>query len=82
MTKKASSIPDYNFQVYIILNRQIVLCDLKKSRIKSWQRIDCALGNKEFCFWQDKKAENAVFIISDVGTRGIYMTLALGTAKF
>ena len=27
-----------------------------------------ALGNKEFCFWQGKEAENVVFFISDVGT--------------
>ena len=26
------------------------------------EKIECALGNKGFCFWQGKKAENVVFL--------------------
>ena len=43
-------------------------------------RIKYALGNKEFFFWQDKKAGNV--FISDVGIRSICLSLSLGTAKF
>ena len=41
------------------------------------------VGHRVICFWQDKKAEIDLFdFISDVGIRGIYLSLALGTAKF
>ena len=33
------------------------------------EKIKCALGNKEICFWQGKKA---VKLYSDYRTRGIY----------
>ena len=26
------------------------------------EKIECALGNKELCFWQGKKAKNVVFL--------------------
>ena len=45
------------------------------------EKIECALGNKEFCFWQGKKAENVLFFISYVGSRGIYLSPTHGTAK-
>ena len=38
-------------------------------------------GNREICFWQDKKA-TIVLIFENVGIRGIYLSLAIGTAKF
>ena len=41
------------------------------------EKIECALGNREF--WLGKKTENGV-VISNVGTRGIYLSLT--TAKF
>ena len=34
----------------------------KKMHDLDEEKIECALGNKEFCFWQGKKAENAVFL--------------------
>ena len=40
------------------------------------EKIECALGNKEFCFWQGKKAKNVMFIFLASGLT------ALGTAKF
>ena len=43
------------------------------------EKIECALGNKVFCFWKGKKAENVFFL--DVGTHGTYLYLNLGTAK-
>ena len=43
-------------------------------------KIECAVGNREICFWQSKKAE--IVLISNVGICGIYLSLALGTAKF
>ena len=33
-------------------------------------------------FWQGKKAENVLFLFLTVGTRGIYLSLTLGTARF
>ena len=45
------------------------------------EKIECALGNKEFCFWQGKKVENVLFFISYVGSRGIYLSLTHG-AKY
>jgi len=45
------------------------------------EKIECALGNQEFCLWQGKQTENVVFI-SDVGIHGIHLSLTLGTAKF
>ena len=44
------------------------------------EKIECALGNEDFCFWNGTKAENVY--ISDVEIRGIYFSLTLGTAKF
>ena len=46
------------------------------------EKIECLLGNMEFCFssWQESR-EFCVFIY-DVGTRGIYSCPTLGTAKF
>ena len=35
------------------------------------EQIERAIGNKEFCYWQDKKTDNTVFSF-----------LTLGTAKF
>ena len=40
------------------------------------EKIECALGNKEFCFWQDKKAKNVMFIFLALGLA------TLGIAKF
>ena len=40
-------------------------------------KIKCAVGNREMGLWLGKKAEN----VSDVGICGIYLSLALGTAK-
>ena len=45
-------------------------------------KIECAVGNREICVWQGKKAEIVFDLISDVGICGIYLSLALGTAKF
>ena len=45
------------------------MCNLDKENIYS------ALGNKEFCFWQAKP--RMLCFISDVGTRGIYLSLTL-----
>ena len=28
------------------------------------EKVECALGNNEFCFWQGKKAENVVFLFN------------------
>ena len=48
--------------------------NLKKIFNLDEEKIECALSNKEFCFWQGKKAENVLFLfISDVGTHGIYL---------
>ena len=61
---------------------------LKKEDVHIWcnlgeEKIEFALGNKEFCFWQGKKASRKYFdFISDVWARGIYLSLTLGTAKF
>ena len=45
------------------------------------EMIECApLGNKELFLWQVKKAEDV--FISDVGIRGIHLSLTLGIAKF
>ena len=41
----------------------------------------CTWPQGGFGFWQGKKAEN-FFLISDLGTRGIYLSQTLGTAKF
>ena len=41
-------------------------------------KIKFAVGNREMGYWQGKKAK----IVSDVGICGIYLSLALGTAKF
>ena len=47
------------------------------------EMIEFALGNRALFFWQDKKAYNVVcFFISDIGIRGIYLSLTLGSAKF
>ena len=42
-------------------------------------KIVCALGNKEF-FWQGK--DRIREFNSDVGIRGIYLSLTLGIADF
>ena len=54
-----------------------------KVRNKDEEKIECALGNMELCFWQGKKAEYVVFN-AGVGIRGPYLSLTLGTgnAKF
>ena len=46
---------------------------MKKDRMGGW---------KQRCFWQGKKSRDYFDFISDVGIRGIYLSLALGTAKF
>ena len=47
------------------------------------EMIEFALGNRALFFWQGKKAYNVVcFFISDIGIRGIYLSLTLGSAKF
>ena len=47
------------------------------------RKIECAFGNREICVLQGKKAEIVLILcISDVGICGIYLSLALGTAKF
>ena len=52
---------------------------LKKMFNLDEEKIEYALGHKELGFRQDKKAENVVFFFftSDVGTRGIYLSLTL-----
>ena len=35
------------------------------------EKIECALGNKEFCFWQGKKAENVVFLFLTSGLAAV-----------
>ena len=35
---------------------------LKKMFNIDEEKIECEFGNREFCFWQCKKAENGVFI--------------------
>ena len=54
---------------------------LKKMFNLHGEKIECALGNEDFCFWKGTKAAN-VYYISDVKIRGIYFSLTLGTAKF
>ena len=39
------------------------------------EKIECALGHKEYGFWQGKKTKN-------FGIRCINLSLTLGTAKF
>ena len=46
------------------------------------EKIEFALGNRALFFWQGTKAENVVFLISDVEIRGIYLSLTLGASKF
>ena len=44
-------------------------------------KIECAVGNREICFWQGKIARIAWFeFISD--SLYSFVSLALGTAKF
>ena len=43
-------------------------------------KIECAVGNREICFWQGKKA--GIDFISNVGICGIYLSLALGTWNY
>ena len=57
-----------------------VFITLKKMFNLDEGKIECAVGNREICVWQSKKAE--IDFISDVGICGIYLSLALGTAKF
>ena len=42
------------------------------------------IGNREIGFWQGKKAEFVLilFVTSVAGICGIYLSLALGTAKY
>ena len=44
------------------------------------EKIECALGTEELCFWQGKNAQIVFF--SDVWTRDIHLSLTIGTAKF
>ena len=46
------------------------------------EKIEFALVNRALVFWQGKEAEHAVFFISGVEIRGIYLSLTLGSAKF
>ena len=38
------------------------------------EKIECAIGNSEFCFWQGKKAENAVFLILTSAWRDLFFS--------
>ena len=62
---------------YFIYFKKILLYFYETNEIKNnvkcnldEEKIECALDNRQFCFWQGKKVK-CVFI-SDVGTRGIY----------
>ena len=46
------------------------------------QKIERALGNKEFCFFGRARMPRMVCFISDIGTCGINLSLTHGTAKF
>ena len=43
-------------------------------------KIECTIENREMCFGRARKSRLFDFI-SDVGIRGINLSLALGTAK-
>ena len=44
--------------------------------------IEYAVGNREICFWQGKKVEIDLILFLTTGILRIYLSLALGTAKF
>ena len=45
-------------------------------------KIECAVGNREISFLAGQESRDFFDFISDVGIRGIYLSLALCTAKF
>ena len=45
------------------------------------ERIESALGNREILFSAGKEGRECCISICDVGIRGIYLSLTLGTAK-
>ena len=71
-----NSVAIQTFVITIQLSRQT-----KKMFNLDEAKIECALGNRELFFGRARRRDCCVFI-SDVGTRGIYLSLTLGTAKF
>ena len=45
-------------------------------------KIECVAGNREICFLAGQESRDCLDFIYDVGIRGIYLSLALSTAKF
>ena len=45
-------------------------------------KIECAVGNSEIYVLAEQESRDCFDFISDVGFCGIYLSLALGTAKF
>ena len=47
------------------------------------EKIACALGGRDIWFLAGQESrEYCIFISDDVGIRGIYLSLVLGTSKF
>ena len=49
------------------LSLKVNIFIIKKMHNHDEEKIECALGNMEFCFWQGKKAENDVFLLLTSG---------------
>ena len=45
-------------------------------------KIECTVGNQGDMFLAGQEGRDCFVLISDVVIRGIYLSLALGTAKF
>ena len=58
------------------------MISLKKMFNQDEGQIECAVGNREMVFLAGQESRDCVDFISDVGICGIYLSLALGTAKF
>ena len=47
------------------------------------EKIEFALGNREFCFLAGQQSQECFFFyISNIGIHDIYLSLTLGAAKF